>query len=127
MSLELYGQKDGYPYAIVAQPMGFLCGYVAVDEDHPLFGCDYSEENNKYNKSPEELIDVHGGVTFSGDDLIDVSHKEKHWWFGFDCGHAGDGMAGYLSGISDGPMRSQEYVKKECFDMIRQFQELAKD
>lgn len=30
-----FGQMSDYPYAIVLQPLGHLCGYVAVPPGHP--------------------------------------------------------------------------------------------
>lgn len=58
-------------------PRGWLCGYVALPEGHPLHG-------KKYDEIDDEIDDVaHFGLTYSeleGDD----------WVIGFDCNHAFD-------------------------------------
>ncbi len=89
------------------------CGYVGVPASHPLFGKDYSDTvNAKVSElgdfpigkrgiidvflvavDPERqlslgfLFNVHGGITFSGNQLRLNSNL---WWFGYDCMHAGD-------------------------------------
>ena len=88
---------------------GHLCGYVGITEGHPWFekecnqcligckgqrkelgecltwDCTWEEEH----PSPQSLIEVHGGLTFSG--LGDGEWRPAgYWWFGFDCAHAGD-------------------------------------
>lgn len=96
---------------------GFLCGYVGIPKDHPLWGWDA-------NAVPPDIgIDVHGGLTYSRlceegpsptrrlavearrichvtlrpavyhpvehatDHRVEDSHA---WWFGFSCDHAFD-------------------------------------
>jgi hypothetical protein len=96
---------------------GFLCGYVGIPQDHPLWGWDA-------NAVPPDIgIDVHGGLTYSRlceegpsptrrlavearrichvtlrpavyhpvehatDHRVEDSHA---WWFGFSCDHAYD-------------------------------------
>ena len=100
---------------------GFLCGYVGVPRDHPLWGWDHKA-------LPEDLgIEVHGGLTYSricdqgpsptgglvseARRICDTpvrpapsrpmsyatSHRpaEPHtWWFGFECGHVYDVLPG---------------------------------
>lgn len=63
----------------VLQNMGHRCGYVGVDESHPLYGEDYDHE-------AVSNLDVHGGVTYSnGDGYYPI--ESDLWWFGFDCAH----------------------------------------
>lgn len=103
---------------------GWGNGYVAVPEGHPLFGKGYSEEihvadkgsikfNGNYigllchsfkdsdSVSLDLLIDVHCGLTFSGElsnlrlsgvDFLgmDKLPTEKLWVFGFDTCHCDD-------------------------------------
>ena len=79
--------KSGVPCLIVRGPVGALCGYVGVHDDHPYFRRNYDELEN---------IDVHGGLTFS--DVCQAGGKICHksddgkvtWWIGFDCAHGGD-------------------------------------
>ena len=96
---------------------GFLCGYVGIPQDHPLWGWDANAV------PPDIWIDVHGGLTYSRlceegpsparrlavearrichvtlrpavyhpvehatDHRVEDSHA---WWFGFSCDHAYD-------------------------------------
>lgn len=85
-------EKTGLACMIRRGPMGNWCGYVGVDETHPYHGRGYHEV--------EEVLEVHGGLTYAaacdGDEDRGICHvpgpgePEPLWWFGFDCGHAGD-------------------------------------
>lgn len=71
-------EDEEYRCLIIRGP-GSLCGYIGVNEDHPLYGVEY-------DNLP---IECHGGLTFSdkGDDTFRPAGR---WWFGWDYGHAGD-------------------------------------
>lgn len=49
-----------------------------------------------YDHAPDSLLECHGGITYSGGCDGPICHTpapgepENVWWFGFDCGHAGD-------------------------------------
>lgn len=67
---------------------GILCGYVSIENNHPL-----------YEKDPDEPdVDVHGSITYAahcdGDTEFGICHltndNDKSWWFGFDCAHESD-------------------------------------
>ena len=92
----------GYPCLAQRGPVGAWCGYVAVPVDHPTAGLDYYS-------SPFELkdfetltvarvnaqravndIEVHGGLTYAGNDRIHAMAAKGAWWFGFDCAHSRD-------------------------------------
>lgn len=72
--------------------LGVFCGYVALPPSHPWHGRLYTECAWGCPSYPEpgwahclhdsiaEVVDVHGGVTFS-------EAFEGGWWIGFDCGH----------------------------------------
>lgn len=74
-------------------------------------------------ETPEALIDVHGGITFSGkedesDDYAKGIRREPQegrpevvWFFGFDCSHSDDLTPGL--GVRLGTYRSREYVETE--------------
>jgi hypothetical protein len=55
-------------------------------------------ENRTPDHSPETIVEVHGGLTFSGpcQEGGAICHRAlpgeptSVWWFGFDCAHAGD-------------------------------------
>lgn len=76
------GNYKGYDYLITFNELGVRCGYVALPPTHPV--------NNFYN----ENYNVHGGVTFFGENHLsacffgDKACNDK--WLGFDCGHGGD-------------------------------------
>lgn len=123
---------------------GNWCGYVRVPTGHPLYGLGYSnplpEEllpafqtvlegpagkrsaialfcMDKEAPCVQDLIDVHGGLTYAG-----PMGNLEGWWFGFDCGHAGDLSPGTYSQVLEmgiknyprGTYRDIEYVRAEC-------------
>lgn len=55
------------------------CGYVKLPEDHPLYGVNYTEYSDCVD------IDVHGGVTFSGN-MVGMDG----WFVGFGMAHFED-------------------------------------
>ena len=57
------------------------CGYVVLDESHPLHG---SGLNDLYDTPLVENIDVHGGITFAG------KLDDGRWAIGFDMAHYSD-------------------------------------
>jgi hypothetical protein len=96
---------------------GVLNGYAAVPEGHFLYGKKYSDDievpdleavkfNGNYlgllctdaEKAKENVlhldmaIDVHCGLTYSEDHLLNIENDllGKLWWFGFDTNHSGD-------------------------------------
>ena len=80
-------EATGLPCLIVRNRLGSLCGYVGVDEGHPLF-----------QSHDTDHLDVHGRVTFHGmcidgpeGEMIchipDDGEPDHVWWIGFDCGH----------------------------------------
>ncbi len=86
--------RAGLPGMIVRNHYGALCGYVAVNPDHPLYRKDYDEVD----------VDVHGGLTYSNPCQGNICHvpepgqPDDVWWFGFDCHHFNDyapGMAAF--------------------------------
>jgi len=46
---------------------------------------------DKWLRTPSSFVRAHGGITYS-DALHPAERQERpgEWWFGFDCGHAGD-------------------------------------
>jgi hypothetical protein len=96
------------PCIIVRGPMGALCGYVGIYRSHPWHGVAYSTCTVRcgkdwcYEHSPEGILTVHGGITFSSpcshheDESSGICHipepgtPDDVWWFGFDCSHAYD-------------------------------------
>lgn len=98
--------ETGYDCLIHRGPLGALCGYVAVEPDHPFYGRQYDEVYSVDKEGNRTYLDVHGSLTYSDfcmeteDETTGVCHvpqpgrPEKVWWFGFDCGHWMDYIPG---------------------------------
>jgi hypothetical protein len=116
---------------ILRSPSGALCGYVSVPQGHPLY------ENEKECFS----LECHGGVTFCnyGDKQKDFRpmtyQKNKLWWIGFDCAHAGDLcpvtealLMKYDTTLYDSAYlqtyKDFDYVKDQIKNMVKQIKEL---
>ncbi len=124
-------------------PSGHWCGYVAVPLSHPWHGKSYSEKVKAPKALMERevninsigavnafcasihvdedlqaaaicmLIDVHGGLTHSGEDW--PAKREGMWWFGFDCSHCDDLTPAMIQHYSnpDRPYRDFDYTKEQ--------------
>ncbi len=115
---------SGYLCAVVINShMGFRCGYVGVDMEHPLYGKDGDSVD----------IDVYGGLTYSND--YHALAADGVWWFGFDCMHGGDMFD--LALIKDSKTRSHmnnssgfgcaktlEFCEEQCNSMADQLEEI---
>lgn len=122
-------KETGLPCLAKRNHHGVWCGYVGVSESHPYYLKPYQDIGH---------IFVHGGLTYSdlcqeGDESIAICHipepgePDDVWWFGFDCGHAGDLMPGLeareaMSGMKRlaamfgerNKYRDIDYVRGEC-------------
>lgn len=87
-----------YRIVVIKHWLGYRCGYVSVDEKHKLYKRDYMDKINVFlgnskisTCAVEDILNVHGGVTYSGySSIYPVRTRKPIWWFGFDAGHAGD-------------------------------------
>jgi hypothetical protein len=61
--------------------IGHLCGYVKVGRGHPAY--------RKKRGHAVYRLRMHGGASFAGQPST-LTYREKGWWIGFDCAHAGD-------------------------------------
>lgn len=145
----------GFDCAIVRNDhMLNLCGYVRFPEGHPLYGVDYGDPVPAVLKLAAEaagdgpigkrgmidvfllaaggdmragmLFDVHGGITFS---CLDSYWLPPGFWYGFDCGHAGDMSPGLTklfdtNLFDDDVYRDVAYVKAECESLAVQVAQL---
>lgn len=151
-------ETTGLPCLIVRGGGGALCGYVGVGQTHPWYGMDYNERTAEceascdvdycYTHKPESLIEVHGGLTFSGgcqkhgqavaEGVCHVpaeGEPDNVWWFGFDTAHSGDirpesliwerkvGLAPILSPYSTS-YKTIEYVRSEVTALAAQLAEV---
>ena len=108
---------NGLPIVIKRmKTLGHLCGYVGVPCEHPWYRIVYSQcVNEGTDDTPESLIDVHGGLTFSSMGDRDLFPAD-YWWFGFDCAHFMDKTSFNPSGIE----RDETWVKEECGRLAEQ-------
>jgi hypothetical protein len=91
------------------EPMGHLCGYVHIPEEHPWYAESYDDIG----------VDVHGGLTFSA-----RCETSGGWMVGFDCAHFGDvtPMSRVLpfDYTTSGTYRNWAYVKAETERLAEQ-------
>lgn len=139
--------------------MGVWCGYVGVFRGHPFFGTDYNEcrcprrpqgrrqygarrvrgrdkfhaRRHKWScpHSIEALLEVHGGVTYTGP-RKEALHSKQAWYIGFDCGHYNDispGLEALLASLPGrdkpfesfgGTYRTVDYATTECMVLAHQ-------
>lgn len=110
--------------------MGYNCGYVLLPEGHPWHGKEYSEclaenctESYHYDCTLGSRLDVHGGVTFSGEGW------SGGWWLGFDCAHLGDAPSPEYQAKQErrglGRMYSYEDRYWDIEDVARETERLA--
>lgn len=173
-------EATGYACAIRRNLLltGTLCGYVGIPPGHALHGwqCDDNvplrpefEQSGKigvmdlfcyaFSGAHERgtiplalALKAHGGITWSGA-LPDDSDTGGRWWFGFDCGHAGDftpathalmkrmhieegttrafatdealfGLGAMMPWGEPITYRTVEYVKAECATLAKQLAQL---
>lgn len=147
--------KAGLRAVVVMTDMGHRCGYVGIGTDHALFGVDYSEKHPLLTLNPERstekmspiqiligaskgmdelstpeyVFEVHGGITYAGYGDGKYPVESNLWWYGYDCGHAGDLPAPdsklaeiyARSGMDrEGEHRSLDYCIAECESLASQ-------
>ena len=116
------GEYRGYRYIVLRMPIQIginLNGYVALPENHTFrvgYGTSWCGHSGCRAHVPENVIDVHGGLTYSGD--IGFSDG-KHYCLGFDTAHSGD-VWNFEYIEKHAEYRDMEYVEKECKRMIDQ-------
>lgn len=158
---------EGHRCVVIFGDHGYRCGYVGVSENSPLYGMeatdsvevDMSEFRNEplghrgimsvlalaFREEEDKIplhayFNVHGSITYAGGSLM-YPVKSLLWWFGFDCGHAGDGIDlevvkknwGHIPHVMHTisilescnpyqglPVRSKEYCEEECINLVKQ-------
>lgn len=133
----LDGVEEGLPIAIrQSNSMGHLCGYVGVGKKHPWYkilyhqclkGCPSEPSSIKPSMpmwycdcpSPERLVEVHGGLTYS--EMGTGKYLPRgYWWFGFDCAHAWDIVPKMGYNSPDAIYRDEKYVGAEVRKLANQ-------
>lgn len=155
------------------------CGYVGVPSDHPWHGLPRNsiikptktmlERHFDQGMGPFDLmihalsgrdaedgieicmaLHVHGGVTWA-EDHVPNEEPDGLWWFGFDCGHAGDlnpamneqlgremlksfmppetfaALESVFKDMKRGVWRDQQYVVSECQSLAAQLAAIKVD
>lgn len=87
----------------------------------------------EFSHSPESILDVHGGLTYSGACSGEICHVPKPgeeddvWWFGFDTAHCDDLVPGLLEiggrkseYMADNVYRDISYVESETRKLAEQ-------
>lgn len=100
--IEWRGKDSKLPRLALRGPLGSWCGYVGVPEGHPLHGRKAwgTGAGDDENTSAVDALIVHGGITYADACAGNICHVPREgeadhvWWFGFDCGHAGDIIPG---------------------------------
>lgn len=82
----------------------WFCGYVNIPKSHPFYQKNYDEITCE--------IDVHGGLTFSGE-----LNGMSGYWIGFDCNHYDDNHF----------IQNETYTIGECIKLIEQLISIKKE
>jgi len=115
-------KEQGFRCVIMRGPMLQWNGYVGIPESHPLYGYNYFQKQEK--GAPEELLEVHGGITYSAGNLPGLL-PDGLWYFGFDCGHARDYLPLLL--LTDRSLtdyKTRAFAEAETRRLARQLKEL---
>ena len=128
----------GLRCVVILSSRGHRCGYVGISTDHPLYGVGYRQKIKNIHelngKCPEDCFDVHGGITYSDGEKDYPVENNKLWWFGYDCGHAGDApdpnfmseeRRKYYNPLfyEGGVIRTLDYCIGECKKLAEQLSE----
>lgn len=163
---------EGYRCVVVMTSMCHRCGYVGIPKGHYLYKKDYIDKcllfsdiaNEGQDKRgiipfirhfimdesklvpPDVYFNVHGSITYAAsDNEYPVENKNSLWFFGFDCGHAGDKKSpkdAYAYGlitdkqlkyfldldskysIENEEERTADYVEQECISLAKQLKKV---
>jgi len=132
-------EETGMPCLMVRNFSGVWCGYVGVNNNHPLYGIGYGAgyaSDVDLDKDQSDMLNAahnaaHAELTFSSkcspDDkehgichIVEDGEDDNVWWFGFDCGHSYDKSPSYDMHISDGATYcTKAYVEDVCHNLAK--------
>lgn len=98
---ELNYEERGFRCLLIRSVFGAWVAYVEIPKDHPW----YMNED-----TPIYSIDVHGGVSYYGNNYHDTP-----WLIGFDCNHFTDYMPGRETEMRRDPELYRMHKKIESF------------
>lgn len=133
-------EHAGYKCVVTFGCIGQRCGYVGIPKKHPLYGKDYTD-HLEIKKSDiwgrevsgvfpllcacfdedeririEAYFQCHGGITYAGSgEHSSYPIESDLWWFGFDCGHAGD-KTDLDYAIQKFPSRREQYQLQKMIE-----------
>lgn len=108
-------KRTGLPMMLRRAPEGYLQGFVGIPRGNYLFG------------TRDELLNVHGGVSFCGRSPEGNSSfpDSDLWWFGFHAGHCTDIIPrNPVRVFQDSRYRTIAFMRKHCErlgEQIRRF------
>lgn len=110
-------------WAVYNNPRGFLCGYVALEDGHPL----HKILARDTELDASDVLYAHGGLNYH--EVYEERFGDKRTWLGFDCGHAWDAkvMEEDSLSLTDEEYRTFEYVKDQCLRLMKQIEMLKGD
>lgn len=127
--------QAGYEAHILFVNNSHYCGYVVIDGFHAAFGLKGFTWSVEIDDISPELIEkievikavnnieVHGGITYDGDSLIDlVLQEEGKWVYGFDAAHSGDATKSkyYTNYVGEDVFRDMRYMEHQCENLATQ-------
>jgi len=119
--LDKWTTEAGLEAMAVLYSGGYINGYVEAPKEF------YDED---WCSETIQLINVHGGVTYAGNNLSFMD-KDK-WYFGFDTAHAFDGrnycmvldkMYDMLNEVEINDVKNQLFLEIEYYDPTEKFKD----
>lgn len=125
----------GYHYRIESIRGDHPCCYIEIPEGHLWYhkiyqrlqwDWDWDDEGKMIERPPigGKTIDVHGGITYSGD-----MGTEGEWWIGWDYAHAGDYL-NHMRSYSQSPddhVWTMDELRRDVHDAIDQLNDIFKE
>lgn len=106
---------------MVLTPWGTLNGYVSLPADHPYFRKSYDEIEE------DDLVEVHGGLTFSAPGGYPSILPDNSWYLGFDTAHAGDVIPAFNFKQEGDHRWTEEEVVEETNKLAEQLSKITKN